>query len=110
MESILTTLFPLLVGVAGWFYMFYSRSAERLGGVEQACRNTLRVRLRRVGGFVMLLLAFGMYAGCRGVDATESPNTLIAVWIGVAFLLVAVVVLAWVDARMTFSLRRERGA
>ncbi len=53
----LTAILALLTGVAGWFYLFFSRAARRLGGVEQQRANRWRNRLRRVNGIVMIVLA-----------------------------------------------------
>ena len=95
---------PLLVGVAGWYYLFYSRAAHRLATIEVNAANARRIRLRRMNGAVMLVLAALIYIGARGIDPEQRPRAFLAVWIGVFFLLLAVVVLALVDLRLTMKL------
>ena len=53
----------LVVAAAGWFYMFYSRAAHSLTGIENDEINLKRIRLRRVGGLVMFVLAIFFFAG-----------------------------------------------
>src|SRR4051794_41753592 len=50
MSSPLPAILALLTGVAGWFYLFFSRAAHRLAGVEDDRLNRRRVRLRPIGG------------------------------------------------------------
>ena len=104
----LPAIFSLLVGIAGWYYLFYSRAAENLGPIESAPVNRRRARLRRVGGFVMLLLAVCMYAGFYTFDAKRSPAAFVLTWIAVFVLLLIVVLLALLDLRLTAKLRRDR--
>jgi drug/metabolite transporter (DMT)-like permease len=101
-------IFSLLVGVAGWYYLFYSRAAEKLGGIERAEVNRTRLRLRRIGGFVMLLLAIATYAGFYTFDPKHAPAAFVATWIAVFILLFLVVLLALLDVRLTAQLRRKR--
>src|SRR5438477_523722 len=49
----LSTALALLIGIAGWYYLFYSRAAEKLAGVESQRLNRLRASLRRAGGLVL---------------------------------------------------------
>ena len=104
----LTSVFSLLVGAAGWYYMFYSRAALRLEKVEGQHRNRLRQRCRQANGLVMFLLAATLYAGFNSVDPQASPQTFISIWLGVFFLLFLIVVLAMVDLRLTWRLRQTR--
>ena len=101
-------IFSLLVGVAGWYYLFYSRAVEKLGGIETADVNRQRARLRRLGGFLMLLLAVGMYAGIYTIEAKRTPAVFLLIWIAVFILLLLIVLLAFLDVRLTGKLRRER--
>lgn len=103
-----TSVFSLLVAAAGWYYMFYSRAATNLHGVEDERLNRRRQGLRRIGGFMMLLLAVAFYAGFNTVDADSSKEAFIAVWFSVFVLLLAIVLLAMVDLRLTWRLRRPR--
>ncbi|HSI33424.1 MAG: hypothetical protein ACAI43_21860 [Phycisphaerae bacterium] len=104
----LTALFSLIVAAAGWYYMFYSRAAARLGAVEGERENRTRQRLRRLNGGAMFLMAVLFFAGFNAIDYRESPNAFIGVWFGVFVLLLAIVVLAMIDVRMTFRMRQRR--
>ena len=94
----------LLIAVAGWFYMFYSKAAVRLETVESQKLNRWRVRMRRFGGALMLLLAVCFYAGGK-VDESRSPRPWLLLWTAVAVLLLAIIVLALVDLLLTHRLR-----
>src|SRR5438552_18569831 len=101
----LPAFFALLVLAAGWYYIFYSPAAHRLGGIEEHQFNRLRVRLRRVNGVAMMLLAVAFYAACYTIT---QPAPALMVSLAILLLLVIVIVLAWADVRLTAKLRRER--
>jgi hypothetical protein len=104
--QILAGVFSLLVGAAGWFYLFYSRAAEKLAGVEAARTNALRVNLRRVGGCAMIGLAVTFYIGC--VALLRRNLTLFgAMMFAVLVLMAVILVLGLVDLRLTNRLRRR---
>ena len=107
MERYLPGIFALLVAAAGWFYMFYSRAATDLSGIEAADANRLRVRLRRVGGLVMMLLAIAFYAGSEAVQRRQGP-TAAGLMLAVLVLMGAIVVLGLIDLRLTNRLRRSQ--
>src|SRR5437867_3440591 len=98
-------IFALLVLAAGWYYLFYSPAAHRLEGIEENQCNRLRVRLRRVNGVAMMLLAVAFYAACYTVT---QPAPALMISLAIMGLLVIVIVLAWADVRLTARLRRER--
>jgi drug/metabolite transporter (DMT)-like permease len=98
-------IFALLVGIAGWFYLFYSRAAQNLGPFEDPQLNRLRIRLRRTNGIVMLALAACFYAAYYGV---EEQRTFVIIFMTILMLLMAAVILALVDVRLTRKLRRRR--
>jgi hypothetical protein len=104
----LSTILALLIGIAGWYYLFYSRAAQRLEGVESQRLNRLRVGLRRVGGLVLLLLAPMFFAGFHSVDADTNPDTFVAIWVVVMLLLGVNVLLAMVDVGLTWKIHRAR--
>ena len=104
----LAAIFALLVAAAGWYYMFYSRAASNLAGIEQHALNAKRVRLRRVGGFFMFALGVCFFALFWSVDVEESPGLSLAVLLGVLVCLMIVVLLALADLRLTWKLRQER--
>jgi len=104
----LPAIICLLIGAAGWFYAFCSRAAVNLSGIESDTRNRRRVRLRRIGGTLMVLLAVALYVGIEGIDAQSRPAVFALVWLGVLLLMTCVGVLGWLDLRLTQRLRRER--
>ena len=103
----LAGIFALLTGAAGWFYMFYSRAAHRLSGIEDQRLNERRVALRRVGGVAMFLLGAFFFAGFYAFeDPRGSPGAFLAVWLAVFGLLILIVVLGMIDLRLTHRIRR----
>jgi hypothetical protein len=101
----LVPIFCLLVAAAGWFYMFYSQAAANLVGVEGGATNRLRVRLRRVGGLAMILLAITFYLGSVAIERQQRTAAL-ACLLMVVMLMVIIVVLGLVDLRLTHKIRR----
>jgi Na+/H+ antiporter NhaD/arsenite permease-like protein len=104
----LPALLALLIAASGWFYMFYSRAAHRLAGVEEQKTNARRRRLRQVNGLVMMLLAIAFFAGFYTFDPDRAPTGFMLTWLAALALLAIVVALALVDVRMTVDLRRRR--
>lgn len=107
MRTLLVDALSLLTAVTGWYYLFYSRAAGRLAGLESRRLNRRRRRLRRAGGVVMLLLAVGFFAGFNSVDAVRQPTGYLVVWAAVMLLLIVMVILALADVRLTAQLRRS---
>ena len=108
--EILSGILSLLIAVAGWYYMFYSRAAHRLSTIESAPANLQRIRLRRVNGFAMFLLAVGLFAGVWSIDPKRTPGLFGLVWVSVFILLLVIVILALMDVRFTAKLRRGDSA
>lgn len=104
----LTASFSLLVAAAGWYYMFYSRAAERLSGLEEGPLNVRRQHLRQLNGLVMFLMAVGFFAGFHAVDPARQPRAFVLIWTIVFLLLMIIVLLALVDLRLTWRLRERR--
>ena len=104
----LPSVLSLLVLAAGWYYLFYSPAAHRLSGIEQPQRNALRIRLRRANGVVMMLLAVAFYAASVTINEYTPKSTAILVLMSIPLLLVAMIVLALIDVRLTRQLRRDR--
>lgn len=105
-------VFALLTGVAGWHYLFFSKAAANLAGVEEQRLNLRRVVLRRVGGGVMLALGILFYAGFNAVRPFEQPGAFVTIWMGVFLMLALIMVLALIDIRLTWKIRthvRKRG-
>ena len=107
MRTYLPVIFSLLVAAAGWFYMFYSRAAHNLTGVENDRLNLRRIRLRRVGGFMMFLLAVAFFVGFQPY-VWQSDLAAVGIWTLVLFLLLAIVVLGLIDLRLTWQLRKRK--
>jgi UDP-N-acetylmuramyl pentapeptide phosphotransferase/UDP-N-acetylglucosamine-1-phosphate transferase len=107
MEDYLPAIFALIVGAAGWYYLFYSRAALQLQGIENARQNQRRVRLRQVGGFVIICLAasfYAMFVMLRRQRLTAAVSLLVVV----TLLMAGLIVLGWIDLRYTQKMRQER--
>jgi peptidoglycan/LPS O-acetylase OafA/YrhL len=107
--DMIQTVFALTVAAAGWYYMFYSHAAERLAGVEGDDVNRRRVRLRRVNGLMMFLLGVFFFAGFFAVDLDRPTIAFFLVWLIAMVLLLAIVVLAAIDVRLTLKLKFGTG-
>lgn len=106
-------ILAFLTAAAGWYYLFYSRAAENLAGLEAERLNRKRARLRRIGGAVMLLLGVGLYLGFRAADSDNRPVAFVVIWLIDLALMAVLVVLALFDVRLTARLRktlRARGS
>ncbi len=105
----LHTAFCLLVAIAGWYYLFHSAAVQKIARAEGDEPNHRRIRLRRAGGAIMLLLAIAFFALFQAIDAAR-PAEAIALLMAVLLLLATIIVLALVDLRLTLKLRRhDRG-
>ena len=104
----LATILSVLTGVAGWYYLFYSKAADQLADLEDQRLNRRRIRLRRIGGGVMLGLAVGLYVGFYAADERAHPWLFVIVWSAVMILIAMLVVLALLDVRLTYRLRTHR--
>jgi uncharacterized membrane protein len=98
-------IFSLFVAACGWYYMFYSKAASRLCGMEDARINMLRVWLRRMNGLLMFLLAICFFAGFFAVDLDRPTKMTAIVWLAVCGLVLALLALGLVDLRLTWRLR-----
>jgi|HubBroStandDraft_6_1064221.scaffolds.fasta_scaffold1696645_1 hypothetical protein len=107
MMAVLADIFALACGVAGWFYLFYSKAAGKLAIVEPAAQNTVRVRLRRLCGVALVLLGIGFYAGFNAVDDRRNPAIYLAVWMVSILLLLLIIALVAADIHLTRMLRRK---
>lgn len=101
-------MLALLIAVAGWHYLFYSRSAVSLASMEMPSANRRRIRLRRGGGCAMMALAVCFFAGFFTVDFHEQPHAFVAIWLAVFVLLAVILILALIDLRLTVKLRHDR--
>jgi hypothetical protein len=99
-------IFSLLVLAAGWYYLLYSTAAHRLSTIEAPQLNRFRVRLRRLNGIVMMLLAVAFYAAVY----TVAPGSRSLAWtfMSVLLLMGAMIVLALIDVQLTRRLRRRQ--
>lgn len=107
MENQLPGIFALLVGMAGWYYLFYSPAANNLSAIERGDINRVRVLLRRLGGGMMILLAAAFYTGSVAVQQERLELTLYCL-VSVTLLLLGVVMLGLIDLRLTTRLRSQR--
>jgi UDP-N-acetylmuramyl pentapeptide phosphotransferase/UDP-N-acetylglucosamine-1-phosphate transferase len=100
-------IFSLVVAAAGWFYMFYSTAASRLASAEPSPANVLRVRMRRIGGLAMILLAIAFYVMFAAL-AREDPVLAGTCLLVVCLLMSAIIVLGLVDLRLTHRIRSSQ--
>ncbi len=105
MAGILPAILSLLVGVSGWFYLFYSQAASNLTRIEDRKTNAIRMTLRRIGALVMLLLATLIAVGYYAFDREHPTAQFFLTWIMVLALLMVLVVLGLIDVRLTYKLR-----
>jgi hypothetical protein len=108
MNPILAGIFALVIGAAGWYYLFYSKAAEKLQGIEDQAINRRRVTLRRTGGFCMILLAMSMYVGVVAFDWERPTIGFGLTWVLVMALVFVITLLALIDLRLTKQLRDRR--
>lgn len=97
-------ILAILTAAAGWYYMFYSRAAGRLEGIESERINRWRIRLRRAVSGVLMLLGILLFAGSQ--ELSDVPYLLI--WSGVMLLLLVIVILVLIDLRLTWQLQKSR--
>jgi hypothetical protein len=97
-----------LIAIAGWHYLFYSRAAHNLSALEHPTLNLNRIRLRRVNGFILLLIAFGMFAGFYTFDYQIRPTAFVLTWFIVMILFAVMLLLVAVDVWMITRLRRRK--
>ena len=93
--------------IAGWYYLFFSTAAQRLSAIEPPEFNSRRVRLRRINGGVMMLLAVSLWGLFNLGD--RHGAMLAGLLLAVLVFLAAIVVLAMLDVRLTWQLRRQPG-
>lgn len=94
-------ILSLLIGAAGWYYLFYSRAAHNLAMLEEQRLNDWRILFRRIGGAIMLALAVCLALLFWRLETRAAPVYLLLVLV----LLVLIVVLALVDLRLTWRIR-----
>jgi hypothetical protein len=99
------SIVAVLIAAAGWYYMLYSRAAGRLASIEGERTNRHRIRLRRFGGGLVMLLGILLFAGSQELSAVPY----LAIWSGVMLLLLALCIMALIDLRLTWNLRHRRG-
>jgi UDP-N-acetylmuramyl pentapeptide phosphotransferase/UDP-N-acetylglucosamine-1-phosphate transferase len=102
---IFSAIIAIITASAGLYYLVYSRAAHQLHGVEEAHYNARRVRLRRFGGAIMLVLAI-CFAMLFWME-TDSAAFLL-VLMAVLLLVAVILILAMIDLRLTWRMRRER--
>lgn len=106
----LAAILSLLIGAAGWFYLFYANPGAGLESIEARMRSRLRARLRRIGGLAMIGLAVLFYIAFRftPIDGeTRPPWSVGLAWLGVIVLLGIVLLLGLIDVILTGRLRRD---
>jgi peptidoglycan/LPS O-acetylase OafA/YrhL len=107
MRVAMADIFSLVCGIAGWYYLFYSKAAGHLANVETHEANIRRVRLRRTCGAALVLLAASFFIGVNAVDPQQTPRLFLSVWLVTLVLLGSIVILAMADLRLTIKLRDD---
>jgi CDP-diglyceride synthetase len=107
MPEALPMILSLLIGAAGWYYLFYSRAAQRLVVIEAQRANDRRVRLRRANGAAMIVLAVLLYLGSRAIDPQQRPRAFVVTWLAAFVSLLVIVALGLADVRLTLGLRKS---
>ena len=105
MAQTIPAIVALLIAAVGWYYLFYSRAAQRLEGVEEQRTNRLRGTLRRANAVIMLLMAVCIAWGSIRMTRL-SIEASVLIWTAVLVLLFVSVILALIDVRLTVKLRR----
>lgn len=103
-------LCSLPVALIGAYYLVNAGAVGWLGGLEGGSANRVRVRLRRTNGIVMLLLGVALYLGIARVFGRGSQRVGIVApvaWISILPLLLMMLILAWLDMRLTRKLKRD---
>ena len=100
-------LFSLLIGVIGCYYLFHKTGAEKLQGIEESAMNAKRMRLRRTGGLILIVLAVFLFLGCE-IDPQKHPRWFLFSWTAVMLMLFQTVLMALSDLRLTARLRGEK--
>lgn len=101
-------ILALLTGIAGWYYLFYSRGVQTPSGLADPHLAARRIFLRKVGGGIMLLLGIGLYLGFWAADEASHPVWFIVIWVAVLVLMAALIVLALIDIQLTVRIRRQQ--
>lgn len=103
--TFLPVIFSILVAAAGWFYILHAARACSLKGFETDRDNRLRIRLRRIGGILMIVLAICFYFAYHlAGDPGRQWIALFCVTL-VLVLLPIILFLAYVDLRLTLKMR-----
>ena len=99
-------IFAILLAAVGGWYLFMSRAATDLAGIEAERRNRQRVRLRRLNGVVIVLMSGALFVLLAAADRRD-PN--LAIWgmLLMCVLLTASLALAVRDIRLTRQLRAD---
>ena len=102
-------ILALLIAATGWYYLFYSKAAERLESIEEQQTNRRRGILRRINAIVMLLMALGIAVGTYKFKAEDEStrSAFFFTWMIVMLLLPLSVTLALIDLRLTIKLREQ---
>jgi L-asparagine transporter-like permease len=103
----LPAIFSLLVAAAGWFYILHASRALTLKGFETDRDNRLRIRLRRIGGGLMIVLAVAFYVGYVFAGHVDRRWVALVCIMLVMLLLPVILFLAYVDLRLTRKMRES---
>lgn len=103
--TFLPAIFSILVAAAGWFYILHAAQASSLKGFETDRDNRLRIRLRRICGVLMIVLAISFYLAYNLASNPDRRWIALFCVILVLLLLPSILFLAYVDLRLTRKMR-----
>lgn len=101
----LPAIFSIVVAAAGWFYILHAARASSLKGFETDRDNRLRIRLRRIGGVLMIALAVSFYSAYSLAGDPDRRWIALFCVILTVLLLPTILFLAYVDLRLTRKMR-----
>ena len=99
-------IFAIVLAAVGGWYVFMSKAATDLAGIEAKRRNRQRVKLRRLNGVVIVLMSGALFVLLAAADRRD-PN--LAIWgmLLMCVLLTTSLALAVRDIRLTRQLRAD---
>lgn len=111
--SWIALLIALPVALAGGWYLVNPNAAAQLAKVEGTQANVTRVRLRRANGVIMVLAGVTLYFAISrtlelSADSGRRPGLMLPLaWIALVPFAAGMLILAWLDMRLTRRMKRK---
>jgi hypothetical protein len=106
--SYLPDILTFLIAAAGWFYLFNAHGAGRLVAMENTHMNARRIALRKAGGGALFALAVAFFCGLHLPDPAHHAVLFLLIWLAVFLLVGCIMILAFIDLRMTRRLHAAK--